>query len=76
MSIYRQSLTKFSLTMPSIESTLFRSFRPPCVICPEELNFREDDENGSKDGEKGSFEKANVTDDDENLDLWNILPNF
>lgn len=46
MSILRQSLTKISL--PSIQSTLMRSYcsnplKPPCGICPEELNIRDDD---------------------------------
>lgn len=53
MSILRQSLSKISL--PSIQSSLMRSYcssplKPPCGICPEELNIRDDDSTRDTEG--------------------------
>lgn len=57
MSVLRQSLMKISL--PSIQSTLMRSYcsnplKPPCGICPEELNIRDDDSSRFYDGDSGA----------------------
>lgn len=44
MSIFRQSLKKLAIPSPLIRRYSQNPLKPPLGMCPEELNFRQDDE--------------------------------
>lgn len=75
MSIFRQSLKKLEIPSALIRSYSQNPLKPPLGMCPEELNFRQDDEDNLKEEEEEK-EKKFFQDHKDNAPKFIVLKNY